>query len=110
MKKPLYIVIDPSALLAVFLNEQDRRELEIKSAGCQLAAPGCIHWEMGNALYGAFKRNRIRMEDAQRVFDEFKSLSLRIMDVDMNAALKKAIMRRIPAYDAYYLQCATQYA
>lgn len=109
MRKQSHIIIDPSALLAVFLNEQGRNELEQKSSGHHLAAPGCIQWEVGNALYGAFKRNRIRLEEAQRVFEEFKSLSLRIMDVDINSALEIAMIKRIPAYDAYYLQCATQH-
>lgn len=109
MRKQTYLIVDPSALLAVLLNEQSRRELEQKSAGYRLAAPGCIQWEMGNALYGVFKRNRIRLQEAQSVFEEFKLLSFQIMDVDMNSALEIAIVKHIPAYDAYYLQCATQY-
>jgi len=106
MQKQARLIVDPSALLAVFLNEDERSVLEQKTAGCLLAAPGCIRWEMGNALYGAFKRNRITCEEAIRVFAEFESLSLRNMDVDINAALAIATDNHIPAYDAYYLQCA----
>ncbi len=71
-----------------------------------MAAPGCIQWEMGNALYGVYKRNRVSLREAQRVFMEFDSLPIRILDVDVNAALEIAIENHIPAYDAYYLQCA----
>ena len=106
MKRYDCILIDPSALLAVLLNEQNRGVVEKKTAGCLMAAPGCIHWEMGNALYGVYKRNRVSLREAQCVFMEFDSLPIRILDVDVNAALEIAIENHIPTYDAYYLQCA----
>ena len=56
MKRDTLLIIDPSALLAVLLNEKDRLAMEKKSKGFALAAPGCINWEIANALYGAFKR------------------------------------------------------
>ena len=40
------------------------------------------------------------------MFSEFESLSLKIMDVDIKASLAIAVEKRIPTYDAYYLQCA----
>ena len=43
------------------------------------------------------------------MFAEFESLALRTVDVDMNAALTIAVEHHIPAYDAYYLQCASSF-
>ena len=74
-----------------------------------LVAPGCIQWEMGNALYGALKRKRVTLDEAHRVFDEFESLPIQILDVNIHSAVEIAAMNGIPAYDAYYLQCASQY-
>ncbi len=104
-----FVIIDPSALLAVFLNEEGREDLERKTVGCLLAAPGCIQWEIGNALYGAYKRKRVTFDQAQHVFGEFINLSVRILEREVAAALEIAMTEGIPTYDAYYLQCATQH-
>ncbi|HOC67546.1 MAG TPA: type II toxin-antitoxin system VapC family toxin [Candidatus Hydrogenedentes bacterium] len=109
MRKERWLIVDPSALLAAFLNEEERGRMEQKSSGCLLAAPGCICWETGNALYGALKRGRITLEQAQLVFTEVETMAIRILDVDINAALGIAAEHTIPAYDAYYLQCAVRF-
>lgn len=92
--------------LAVVLNEPVRAEIESLTAGFRLAAPGCIAWEIGNALYGALKRNRIDVDGAIEVFKEFQGIPVRVLDVNIEASIRMAAENRIPTYDAYYLQCA----
>lgn len=92
--------------MAVVLNEPSRAEVEAKTAGKRLLTPGCIHWEMGNALYNAIKRSYISEQQAKTAYQEFSKIPIQILDVDILPSLHISAKHKIPAYDAYYLQCA----
>ena len=100
------IVTDVSAVMAVLLNEPERAAVELATLGHDLIAPGCISWEIGNALYGAIKRHRVSEHDALAALAEFGRIPIRHIGIDVGASLRIAAKYRIPAYDAYYLECA----
>ena len=100
------IVTDLSAIMAVLLNEPERPGLELATIGHDLIAPGCIHWEIGNALYGAIKRHRMSERDALSALAEFGRIPIRHIGVDIGASIRIAAKHGIPTYDAYYLECA----
>jgi len=109
MERAREIVTDVSAILAVLLNEPSRANIERVTTGANLAAPGCVRWEVGNALYSAVKRDRIDASKAAAVYREFEQIPIRILKVDIEASIHIAAQERIPTYDAYYLQCADAY-
>jgi predicted nucleic acid-binding protein len=100
------IVIDVSGILAVLLNEPERPAIELATMGHHLISPGCVRWEVGNALYGAIKRDRIKVQEALSAFEDYERIPIRQVDVDMGAALRIAARHKIPTYDACYLECA----
>jgi predicted nucleic acid-binding protein len=100
------IVVDVSAILAVLLNEPERPALELATMGHDLVSPACVAWELGNALYGAIKRARIGVREAISVFSEFNEIPLRQINIDVASAIRIAATHKLPAYDAYYLECA----
>jgi predicted nucleic acid-binding protein len=100
------IVADVSIIMAVLLNEPERAAIERATMGNDLIAPGCVAWEVGNALYGAIRRSRIKVSDALSIYAEFERIPLRQISVDFASAIGISARYRIPAYDAYYLECA----
>jgi predicted nucleic acid-binding protein len=100
------VVADVSAILAVLLDEPERVAIELAAEGNELLAPGCISWEVGNALYGAVKRNRIKVHEALSIYAEFERIPLRQVSVSVPSAIEISSRHRISAYDAYYLECA----
>jgi predicted nucleic acid-binding protein len=100
------IVTDVSIIMAVLLNEPERAAIELAVTGKDLIAPGCIAWEVGNALYGAMKRSRISLSDALAICAEFEKIPLRQIGIDFALAIGISTKYKIPAYDAYYLECA----
>jgi predicted nucleic acid-binding protein len=67
----MIIVADVSIIMAVLLNEPERAAIELAATGNELIAPGCVLWEVGNALYGAIRRNRIKVSEALSICAEF---------------------------------------
>lgn len=100
------IVIDASALLAVILNEPEKSRVVSAVAGCTLAAPGSLPWEIGNAFSAMLRRQRLHVEKAQRGLAVFASIPISLFDVELSRALRIAAQTNMYAYDAYYLACA----
>ena len=74
--------------------------------GRELVAPEMISFEIGNALSRMYKRHRLKGEQIIQSYGLFESLPLRLVKVDMAAALKLSCNYNIYAYDAYYLEAA----
>ncbi|MFP4389630.1 MAG: hypothetical protein ACLFPR_11875, partial [Desulfococcaceae bacterium] len=60
------IVIDTSALIAVIVNEPERKRIIPVTAGNTLIGPGSIPWEIGNAFSAMFNRSRLSLDGAAR--------------------------------------------
>ncbi|GAB6088488.1 type II toxin-antitoxin system VapC family toxin [Spirochaeta dissipatitropha] len=103
------MVADASAILAVLMNEPEREKIIALTQGCAIAAPGCLQFEIGNALSAMLKRSRISSTDAVAVYHAYMRIPMRELTVDIPAALLMADTFNIYAYDAYYLSCAERY-
>jgi predicted nucleic acid-binding protein len=106
-RKPLQIVVDTSAIIAVIMNEASKPEIINATIDATLVAPGSLPWEIGNALSSLFKRRRINLEQALAALRAYQKISLRLVDVDLEVAVRFAEEMNIYAYDAYILACAT---
>ncbi len=102
----MQIVIDTSAVMAVILNETSKPDIIEATVDVTLAAPGSLHWEVGNALSSLIKRSRITLDQALAALLAYQAISLRLVDVDLNDAMQLADEMKIYAYDAYVLACS----
>ena len=103
------IVMDTSALIAVMLNEPEKKKIIQITVGNTLVGPESIRWEIGNAFSAMFKQNRIGLRLAQKALSIFEIIPIRYLDVDFNHSLKLAHDNKIYAYDAYFLDCAIRH-
>jgi predicted nucleic acid-binding protein len=102
------ITIDTSVLISVVACEPTRdRAIEL-TRGHTLIAPSSVHWEIVNALSAMCKRGRISLEAALSCLEAYRSIALRLMDVDLDHTLRVVGDQRVYAYDAYLLCCAQQ--
>ena len=99
-------VVDASVLVAVLMNGPEKpRIVELTTDG-DLVAPGCVPWEIGNALSAMLKRGRLSIDVARSVFAAFEGIAIRYVPVEFGNALRLAGDHQLYAYDAYYLDCA----
>lgn len=103
------IVIDTSALVAVILQEGSTPELVETTKGASLMAPSSVHWEIGNALVAACRRDRLSTRDASLALTAYQDIPIRFVEVGLPAALELALERGTYAYDAFVLSCAARY-
>jgi len=102
------LVVDTSVIIAVLVNEGERNRIITLTKGVDLVAPASVHWEVGNALSAMIKRNRIGKAELIGILRAYKRVPMRLVDIDMDAALQIAMERGIYAYDAYLVQCARE--
>ena len=102
------MVVDASAFLAVALNEAEREWIIDVTAGATLATPAVLPYEIGNALVALVKRRRLSQDQAQGALAVTRAIPVRLLPVDVGAAMGIAFTVKSYAYDAYYLQCAKQ--
>ena len=100
------LVVDTSVILAVVLNEPTKAALIRLTTGADLIAPLSLHWGIGNALSAMLKRKRITEVEAQQALVEYQKISIRFLDVPLDATLQIVAQHLIYAYDAYFLVCA----
>ena len=103
------IVVDTSALIAVMLNEPEKKKIIQMTAGNTLVGPESIRWEIGNAFSAMFKQHRIGLGIAQKALSIFEIIPIRYLDVDFNHSLELAHDNKLYAYDAYFLDCAIRH-
>jgi predicted nucleic acid-binding protein len=102
------IVADASAFLAVALNEIDREWVIKKTSGCRIVSPEVLPYEIGNALIAMRRKGRLNDREILRAFNISQGIAVRLVPVEIPAAIKIAIRFNIYAYDAYYLQCCIE--
>jgi predicted nucleic acid-binding protein len=104
------IVADASAFLAVALEEPKQKFIVDKTVGCGLISPDVLPYEIGNALIAGSRRkqHQLSAHDVQTAFSRSQRITVRLVPVRIDAALKLAHKLKIYAYDAYYLQCALE--
>ena len=100
------IVVDTSAVIAVIAGEPERAAIVERTVGANLAAPASVHWEVGNAFSGLFKRRRITLPTALEAIRSYERMQFRFVDIDLGQAVRLADSLGIYAYDAYVLASA----
>lgn len=102
----MQIVIDASALLAVLLEEPERPALVAATRGAQLLAPGSLPWEVGNALVAGVRRRRLTRAQAEAAWTSYSAIPIRLVDLEIGAAISMALDVGLYAYDGYLLSLA----
>ena len=98
--------MDTSALIAVLTGEPARDRLIARTQGVGLVAPGSVHWEVGNALSALVKRRRLTLAEAQAALTAYAAMPIRVVEVELAAALELADRLGLYAHDAYLMACA----
>lgn len=98
--------MDASILVAVLTGETARDRLIARTQGAELIAPGSVHWEVGNAFAALLKRRRLKLNQVQAALKAYAQMPVRLVEVDLAAALELADRLGIYAYDAVLLACA----
>jgi len=102
------ILLDASAIMAIILNEPNRGSVIGLTENAILLSPEVISFEIGNALISIYKRRKITEEELMEAYRNYTLIPLRIVDVNIQKALKIACKFEIYAYDAYYLEIANR--
>jgi len=103
------IVVDTSVIIAVIANEPEKEALVELTTGADLIAPHSVHWEVGNAFSAMLRRERITVEQAIQAIKLYQQIPMRLVEVELEEALKIADTLGIYAYDAYLIRCALKY-
>jgi predicted nucleic acid-binding protein len=105
----LDITADTSAIMAVLLNEPTKPRLLERTRNADLVSAPTLPWEVGNSLTALFKRGRIDLRQATAALRFYRAIPIRLVDIDVEAAVQLAKEQDIYAYDAYILECARRY-
>ena len=98
--------MDVSALMPVLIDEPEKETIINLTKNCEFLAPSILPYEIGNALTRLRKRQILTEKQIIAVYHDFMKIPLRLLDVDIENALKIACKYAIYAYDAYYLEIA----
>ncbi len=100
------VIIDASCVMSILLGEEESSVVRNKSSGLTLISSTCLPFEVGNSLTSAVKRHRLNAEIIDEVFREFLKMPIRLIEPNIEKALKIAAEENHYAYDAYYIECA----
>jgi uncharacterized protein with PIN domain len=76
------IVIDTSAIVAVIVDEPERKKIIELTSGNTLMGPGSIPWEIGNVFSSMFRQGRFDLDEAMKGLTIFQSIPIRYIEVD----------------------------
>ncbi len=102
------LVVDTSVVLAVALGEPEKLKLIRMTKGVALLTPASMKWEIGNALSVMFKKKRITLNEAKKVWDICMDIPLQYVDVDPVRSLEISFEGDLYAYDAYMIVCCLE--
>lgn len=100
------IISDTNVFLAIALNEPEKDRMVELTSRNGITAPEILPYEIGNALTALVKRRKLTDDEALSVLDIIRHIPVRLIKVDIRAALQLAFEFNVYAYDAYFLQCA----
>jgi predicted nucleic acid-binding protein len=100
------VLIDASALMPILINEPEKESIVFATRNCELLAPAILPYEIGNALSRLKKRQILNDKEIFAAYNDFKKIPLRLLEADIEKALKIACKYTIYAYGAYYLEIA----
>lgn len=100
------VIIDASCIMAVLLEEAGCSEVRKCMKGKRLVSPACLPYEIGNSLTAAVKKHRVGSEVVSEIYKEFEKIPVRLVEPNIEKAVRIAAEENHYAYDAYYIACA----
>jgi predicted nucleic acid-binding protein len=100
------IIVDVSAIIAIVIDEPEKGLIVNLTKDVELLSPEMVLFEIGNALTRLKRRHILNDEKVIEAYNVYKHIPLRLVDVNIENALKIACQYNIYAYDAYYLEAA----
>ncbi|MBN2266913.1 MAG: type II toxin-antitoxin system VapC family toxin [Candidatus Babeliaceae bacterium] len=101
------IVADTNTFIAVALNEPEKEMIIRLAEGHDLIAPEVLPFEIGNALTAMLKRKALDADEVILTWEMVQHIPVDLRRIDIVAALKIATQYNLYAYDAYFLECAS---
>ncbi len=101
------IMTDTNTFLAVALNEPEKPLLIKHTAGHELIAPDVLPFEIGSALTAMMRRHLLSADEVTTAWDSTQSIQVELYKTNIRNALEIASKFNIYAYDAYFLECAS---
>jgi predicted nucleic acid-binding protein len=102
------ILIDASIIISIVIDEPEKKTAIKLSKDCTLLSLAVMPYEIGNALSRLKKRRILDNEGVIAAHNTYKTIPLKLVEVDIEKALRIACKYNIYAYDAYYLEAATR--
>lgn len=99
-------IVDTNIFMAVILEEPEKQKIIDLTSDVDIISPEILPYEIGNAFSALAKRKQISEKEILQAFQVFQNIPVRLVSLDIQAALKIALKYNIYAYDAYFLQCA----
>jgi len=90
----------------VALDEPEKDQIVLVTAGFNLVAPEILPFEIGNALTAMMKKRALNPQQVTMAWDRVQKIPVELQKVDIRSALQIAAQFRSYAYDAYFLECA----
>jgi predicted nucleic acid-binding protein len=99
-------VVDASALAALLFDEPEGRSITARISNAALYAPEILAYELANIAWKKIRRTPSLAGPLHAALEEFSSLDVQMIPVEILAALDLALDTGLSAYDASYLLVA----
>jgi predicted nucleic acid-binding protein len=100
------VIMDASAIITMVIDEPEKGLIINLTKDVELLSPKMVSFEIGNALTRLKRRQILNDEEIVEAYNVYKKIPLRLVEVNIESALKIACQYNIYAYDAYYLEAA----
>jgi len=100
------MLLDTSVVIAVLLNEPQKKYIVKQTSGKSVYCATSIVAEIGNAFSSLFKKKLLTVEEATQAFSQFLNLNLPYEEFNVESSLIIANSNNIYAYDAYLIELA----
>lgn len=101
------IIADTNTFIAVALNEPEKSKIIELTEGHELIAPDVLPFEIGNALTAMMKKGTLKKGEVESTWEVVQQIPVDLRHTNIKSALTIAIKYNLYAYDAYFLECAT---
>ncbi|GMO42291.1 MAG: hypothetical protein Pg6C_03730 [Treponemataceae bacterium] len=104
------IIADASAIMAVIAKEPEREVVIQLTKGTKILSPNMVSYEITNGLTKMVKKKVVDKERMLEVYEFYKRIPIKQIEIDIKKALEIAWDYKIYAYDACYLEAAKRLA
>jgi predicted nucleic acid-binding protein len=98
--------MDASTIITILIDEPEKDLIINMTRDTELLSPKVIPFEIGNALTRLKKRHILNDEQVIKALRVYNDMPIRLVEINIENAIKIACHHNIYAYDAYYLEVA----